>query len=711
MDEATNKVSGSRPNVSKTCDECKSRKVRCVKTPDSDGLACNYCHKRGLTCHFSFKKRRARQVVQLEGQLGSPSHRYDPTQVAVRRPVSAAVNDDHSPYCPTDREASTSTAHSIRSQAQQQQLDFRPAKLYVDYLLEDRRTAARCRSENSFVKAHNQYVGSSGIAFFSDRRIASISERLGHRKFVDLIDKLANTINMRMNRTSPPSSAPLKYFTPAAPVQLSVEAKKLYVAAYFQHIHPIYPFIDRREFEYNAYNTQLGEILRTNVPFSALYHTVLALGCQYHRGGSFEPGSGTSWELYQVALGLFPEILVPREALLNIQAVTAMAIFAHSSCGVQISHMLTTEAARMAQSSSLSRAVCDTENVAAYQRTFWVTYILEKTLSFACGRPSVLVDADIGTPVPYAPEAIFGTFDWFLAMCRFSRLLSNACVSLFSISTTLVPASALHAAIDAYLLELEGWRESVPEEFRPGNFFPPSKMSDDTYISMALRLSYHYYSAVIALSRLRLNLPPANFYQQVTESKNALLAACSRIIELTRYIDLESYTPIWVMLSVPMSASFILFDFIVHNPTHPDTKRNLPLLSIAAGYFCHLEYASGGTLPTSLLSGMASIARDFIRDTEYGSADGTTGSESLDDILRQPMTISPQLRDPLLGLGGPCQSDDTFAANPGLENLSDPVDNLDLSSLDRLSGGVDFMDLFAGGFADNMQYYSQHDPA
>jgi hypothetical protein len=179
-----------------------------------------------------------------------------------------------------------------------------------------------------------------------------------------------------------------------------------------------------------------------------------------------------------------------------------------------------------------------------------------------------------------------------------------------------------------------------------------------------------------------------------------------------------------------MSASFILFDFIVHNPTHPDTKRNLPLLSIAAGYFCHLEYASGGTIPSSLLSGMASIARDFIRDTEYGSADGTTGSESLDDILRQPMTISPQLRDPLLGLvslphilrvylvlilqfdkGEPGQSDDTFAANPGLENLSDPVDNLDLSSLDRLSGGVDFMDLFAGGFADSMQYYSQHDPA
>jgi hypothetical protein len=43
----------------------------------------------------------------------------------------------------------------------------------------------------------------------------------------------------------------------------------------------------------------------------------------------------------------------------------------------------------MIQLSGMSRGVVDAASAAAYQRTFWVIYILEKTLSFACGRPSV----------------------------------------------------------------------------------------------------------------------------------------------------------------------------------------------------------------------------------------------------------------------------------------------------------------------------------
>jgi hypothetical protein len=251
-----------------------------------------------------------------------------------------------------------------------------------------------------------------------------------------------------------------------------------------------------------------------------------------------------------------------------------------------------------------------------------------------------LSDADIGTPIPYAPEAVFGTFDWLQAMARFSRFLSKAYSSLFSISTTLVSPDTLHAAVDIYMDELEAWRMSIPEDFRPGAiFFPPQNIAENNAtsisISIALRLNFHYYSAVIALSRLYLNLPRGkDSEQRSTDCENALLAAASRIVELTKYIDLASSTPVWygsiylheyrithsnhgsrVMLSVPLSASFILFDFIVHHPAHPDTTATLSLLSAVAAYFCHLDYTSGGMMPVSLLSDMASIARDYIRDS------------------------------------------------------------------------------------------------
>jgi hypothetical protein len=63
---------------------------------------------------------------------------------------------------------------------------------------------------------------------------------------------------------------------------------------------------------------------------------------------------------------------------------------------------------------------------------------------------------------------------------------------------------------------------------------------------------------------------------------------------------------------------FVLFDLIVHNPTHPNTEANLALLDMAAGYFGRFEYAMGGAVPASMLSGFAHMANQFIRDYRSG---------------------------------------------------------------------------------------------
>lgn len=53
--------------------------------------------------------------------------------------------------------------------------------------------------------------------------------------------------------------------------------------------------------------------------FSALYYTVLALGCQSHRGISFKARTDAAWKLYQPALELLSETITAKEALLNVQ--------------------------------------------------------------------------------------------------------------------------------------------------------------------------------------------------------------------------------------------------------------------------------------------------------------------------------------------------------------------------------------------------------
>lgn len=103
---------------------------------------------------------------------------------------------------------------------------------------------------------------------------------------------------------------------------------------------------------------------------------------------------------------------------------------------------------------------------------------------------------------------------------------------------------------------------------------------------------------------------------------------------------------------IPLSALFILFDFVVHNLSHPETSTNLALLDVAGGYFSRLEYATGGSLPSSILSDFAHIARQFVRDinpderipsdiARYTPYLSTKPYEGMSDDSQQPMTYLP----------------------------------------------------------------------
>lgn len=92
-----------------------------------------------------------------------------------------------------------------------------------------------------------------------------------------------------------------------------------YVAAYFQNLQPVYPFLDQHDFKSKALGPNVRELLSASPAFSALYYTVLALGCQYHEGGTWEPGKGKAWKLFQVALGLIADVLLPRTQLTGLQ--------------------------------------------------------------------------------------------------------------------------------------------------------------------------------------------------------------------------------------------------------------------------------------------------------------------------------------------------------------------------------------------------------
>ncbi|KAH8435145.1 uncharacterized protein LDX57_012774 [Aspergillus melleus] len=137
---------------------------------------------------------------------------------------------------------------------------------------------------------------------------------------------------------------------------------------------------------------------------------------------------------------------------------------------------------------------------------------------------------------------------------------------------------------------------------------------------------------------------------------------------------------------------FILFDFVVHNPTHSETSSNLALLEVAGGHFSRLEYVTGGSLPSSILAEFAYLARTFVRSHEQQNGDDQPLPTTVTDhpVARQ----EPNSERRPYGLETPTANGAPISVDP---QESTP---LHLSSFDHMTPEIEFppgfnvMDLF-----------------
>lgn len=203
------------------------------------------------------------------------------------------------------------------------------------------------------------------------------------------------------------------------------------------------------------------------------------------------------------------------------------------------------------------------ENQEECRRTFWVLYYLEKHDSFQARRASVCLwsrrvlalqtqtdmacqvisDYDIGCPVPQVTASSTVEYNWFLSSIRLARILSVAYETLFSVSASTRPAALQITTLDNVRTILEKWRMSVPVDFRPLEPLSSTHLVDPNTKHIALLTQYHYYHLVIAIERLNIRL--GSDQETLPEQcHSGLVQAAKTVIELTRFIDVEPYTPI-----------------------------------------------------------------------------------------------------------------------------------------------------------------------
>jgi hypothetical protein len=134
-----------------------------------------------------------------------------------------------------------------------------------------------------------------------------------------------------------------------------------------------------------------------------------------------------------------------------------------------------------------------------------------------------------------------------------------------------------------------------------------------------------------------------------------------------------------VLAVLPLSAVFILFDIIIHNPNHTESRTNLSILDKAAGYFSLLSLGVGDALPADVPVELTRIAREYYWKTQNEaalpmmakhslvSAQGTDSDDNPMTDLQQVVNneaismglgLDPQMMsDPLLQLNYPTPMD------------------------------------------------------
>ncbi|CZR44008.1 uncharacterized protein FPRO_13816 [Fusarium proliferatum ET1] len=579
QDQETGRTWQAQSRFLNSCNGCRARKVRCIKQRESDAVCIN-CRRRSEDCRFSRSKvRKSRSAKgQLRRQTTNPGA-ADPVTPLSRAPSSPGARSQ-----PDIIAASPSRRSMVRNSDAEAQ--FEPSA--TETLHTANQVVPPTPVEYPVIMANEQDVSISSLAYFSNRKLIALSRRIGTTQVVDLLATIEAAVKSITRSRVGANPYPSDLEKEARSMCLSQQCRLDYIQSYFDQVHPLYPFLDRSTFERRARSSQFGDIRNMDPAWCALYYAVLGLGSLYHDCGSFDAFSGHAWDIFRVSLALFPRLVFGQTNLVTVQAVAAMAIFGVTYAALPIEGVLISEAARIVSHFQMTKAE-------------------------AC-RSSIIPSHDISCPVPQTNLPFFSDFNWLQCKSEHAQMASDIYRRLFSVKARSSSQDLRQREASRCLEELESWRLSIPESFRPGLRLRPHRFGQPQAIYLAVQVHFSYYNMRIALSRVCL-LAWAQDSEEQKRYKLLLTESARSIIDLVHFIELEPFVLPWVQYNMPQAALFILFDFIIENSCHEETKNNLSYMQIATSYFMRLQYVTGNMVFGTVVTQFLQIATKFVEGT------------------------------------------------------------------------------------------------
>ncbi|KAE9380925.1 hypothetical protein N431DRAFT_136771 [Stipitochalara longipes BDJ] len=418
-----------------------------------------------------------------------------------------------------------------------------------------------------------------------------------------------------------------------------------YVDAYFRSVQCLFPVLDRHSFE-SRLRTYFQDPKDTDTAWTALMVAVLASGCRALLSAetptAFEQSGAESWAYFQTAIDLVSQLLYKPANLPVVEALLVMTVYAQGLSSPQrLEYTFCALAAQVAQGLGLHRKPLQSWNLSDFEtqernRLFWVIYVLDKTISLRCGRPSLIDDKEISCSFPYStpilqtntiPSICPGDqiaeqtppgFDFFFIYTQYARICGNIAKLLYSASALSRPFSGLLPTARKLESAIDKWRDGIPDDFRPGRPFRPSEMPKDLPQIQALSLSfgYHYmicsvhrrFSAMFERPEIKETTPGA---LRLADSK--YLEAARSMILLTKHLDIESHTPGWMLFYYPITALLGVFTSVVCNPKSGSGNSDIALMEVIVGHLGRLEFMTSGGTAFNKIGELVRLARVILR--------------------------------------------------------------------------------------------------
>jgi len=336
----------------------------------------------------------------------------------------------------------------------------------------------------------------------------------------------------------------------------------------------------------------------------ACLNVVLALA---HRFRSMRIMNSTTddrdaWGYLQNALAVAPELTLLEPKLASVQALLGMAIVIQGSPNPRPFGTLISQAIRIAQSLGLHRKNRDPNltprEVEQRKRVFWVAYFIDKEHCLKTGQPPAQDDDEMDVEMPSeildntiqfgdSPEVNYFNFRVKLALIQgqvYKRLISVKAEKQ-SVTRRMVEVKRLEGMLAV-------WRASIPIDFCETYHVLGSGRLMIPPIIHKVILRITYFATLNTIHRFSVPVEEWRSQLQQVRDPNSKHAPPPPIIcveEARNAITLMHVTPqgdyacIWVILHVFVSATTLLLENILSNPTHRRAPSDLKLIEPLLG--------------------------------------------------------------------------------------------------------------------------------